>query len=162
MQSKTKQLNMFKESKLIMKKLFLLISISLVLALNVNLYAQSPEESCNIIETEVKGSIYKDFSVNSNGYLSYIWTDTKSNSETLITIDLTQVTVSKDVSLRGYRVFINCIDGVGCINEKGRLGTDETYYSDFSKTYLPAEDERGMVIIYNQLMFILKLGNTNR
>lgn len=145
-----------------MKKVLLLISLSLVFALNTNLYAQSPEESCKIIETEIKGDIYKEFSVNSNGYLTYIWTNANSNSETLITIDLTKVTVSKGVSQRGYRVFINCIDGIDCINEKGKLGDDETYYSDFAKTYLPAEDERGMVIIYNQLMFLLKLGNTNR
>ncbi len=162
MQSKTTRFNKFKERKIIMKNLFLLISISLAFALSTNLYAQSPQESCQIIETEIKGDIYKQFSVNSNGYLTYVWTNKKSNSETLITIDLTKVTVSKDVSARGYRVFINCIDGIDCINEKGKLGDDQTYYADFSKTYLPAEDERGMVIIYNQLMFILKLGNTNR
>ena len=145
-----------------MKKLFFLISLSLVFALNTNLLAQSPEESCQIIESEIKGEIYSQFSVNSNGYLTYVWTDAKSNSETLLTIDLTKITISKDVSERGYRVFINCIDNIDCINEKGTLGNDQTYYAVFSKTYLPAKDERGMIIIYNQMMFLLKLGNANR
>lgn len=145
-----------------MKKMFFLFSINIILAFSTNIFAQSPEESCQIIESEIKGEIYKQFSVNSNGFLTYKWTDEKTNSETLLTIDLTKITVSKDVSSRGYRVFINCIDDVDCINEKGKLGTDETYYSDFSKTYLPANDEKGMITIYNQMMFLLKLGNKNR
>lgn len=145
-----------------MKKIIFLIVFIIITALNTNLFAQSPEESCQIIELEIKGSIYKNFSVNSNGILTYVWTDKKSNSETFLTIDLTQITVSKDVSARGYRVFINCIDGIDCINERGKLGDDETYYADFSKTYFPAVDEKGMVTIYNQMMFLLKLGNANR
>mgnify|MGYP000860833033 CR=1 FL=1 len=141
------------------QKLLLLALISLVS--NV-IYAQSPEESCQMIETEIKDNIYSEFSVNSNGYLTYIWKDEKSKSETLLTIDLTKITVSKDVSQRGYRVFLNCIDAIDCINERGKLGSDETYYADFSKTYLPANDEKGMIIIYNQMLFLLKLGNANR
>lgn len=145
-----------------MKKLILSFVLIIITALSTNLYAQSPEESCQIIESEIKGEIYTKFSVNSNGILTYVWTDAKSNSETMLTIDLTKITVSKDVSSRGYRVFINCIDGLDCINERGKLGNDETFYADFSKTYLPANDEKGMVTIYNQMMFLLKLGNTNR
>ncbi|MDD2576003.1 MAG: hypothetical protein PHG98_00175 [Bacteroidales bacterium] len=145
-----------------MKKLILSFVLIIISALSTNLYAQSPEESCQIIESEIKDGIYTKFSVNSNGILTYVWTDKKSDSETILTIDLTKITVSKDVSSRGYRVFINCIDGIDCVNERGKLGTDETYYSDFSKTYLPANDEKGMVTIYNQMVFLLKLGNTNR
>lgn len=146
-----------------MKKTIITLVFCLVASFScVSLHAQSVEESCQIIETEVKDGIYSQFSVNSNGYLTYVWKDKKSNSETLLTIDLTKVTVSKDVSQRGYRVYIKCIDGIDCINEKGKLGNDETYYSDFAKTFLPANDEKGMTIMYNQLLFLLKFGNTNR
>lgn len=145
-----------------MRKNIFLFTISIIALLSTNLYAQSPDESCQIIESEIKGEIYTNFSVNSNGYLTYVWKDKKSNSETFMTIDLTKITISKDVSSRGYRVFLNCIDGLDCINERGKLGKDETYYADFSKTYLPARDEKGMVTIYNQMLFLLKLGNANR
>ncbi len=149
--------------KINMKKIIIVLVISLVGVLsNQDLKAQSVEESCQIIETEVKDGIYSQFSVNSNGYLTYVWKDKKNDSETVLTIDLTKVTVSKDVSQQGYRVYINCIDGIDCINEKGKLKNDETYFSDFSKTYLPAKDEKGMTIMYNHLLFLLKLGNTNR
>ncbi len=141
------------------KNIFILILISLMGG--GFLYSQSIVESCQMIETEIKDGIYKDFGVNSNGYLTYNYVD-DMGSNTLITIDLTQVSVIKDVSSRGYRVFIRCIDGLNCINEKGRIGDDETFYADFPKTYLPANDEKGMNIIYSQILFLLKFGNTNR
>lgn len=145
-----------------MKKIFLGLAIlfSSLLIIN-NLKAQSIEQSCQIIETEVKGGIYKNFAVNSNGYLTYNYVDDKG-SETELTIDLTKVSVIKDVSQQGYKVFIRCLDGVSCINEKGRLVEDENFYADFSKTYIPANDEKGMNIVYQHLLFLLKFGNTNR
>lgn len=144
-----------------MKKLLLLPLFLLSAIFINNTQAQSIEESCYIIESEISDNIYREFGVNSNGYLTYKYIDDKGSNTTL-TIDLTKVSIIRDISSRGYRVYIKCIDGLSCINEKGRVGDDETFYADFSKTYLPSDDEKGMNIIYNQLQFLLKFGNTNR
>ncbi|MDR0971115.1 MAG: hypothetical protein LBM25_01860 [Bacteroidales bacterium] len=145
-----------------MKRIIFFTILAISLCFYNNIFSQSIDESCKIIETEVKDGIYNNFSVNSNGFLTYNWVDKKSDSQTLITIDLTKVRITKDVSQRGYRVFINCMDEIDCINEKGRLSSNENYYSDFSKTYIPAKDEKGMIAIYNHLLFLLKWGNTNK
>lgn len=133
----------------------------LLITVSLGLKAQSVEESCKIIETEIQDSVYVNFSVNSNGYLTYNWIG-KDDSQTLITIDLTKITISKDVSQQGYKVYIRCIDDIDCIHEEGKVGSDENYFANFSKTYLPAYDERGMNIIYSQLVFLLKYGNNLR
>lgn len=144
-----------------MNKLFISILFFVISFQINNTYSQSIEQSCKIIESEIKGNIYREFGVNSNGYLTYKYIDEKGSNTTL-TIDLTKVNIMREISSRGYRVYIRCIDGISCINEKGRVGDDETFYADFPKTYLPSEDEKGMNIIYNQLLFLLKFGNTNR
>lgn len=144
-----------------MNKLFISI-LFFVISFHINnTYSQSIEQSCTIIESEIKDNIYREFGVNSNGYLTYKYIDEKGSNTTL-TIDLTKVNIMREISSRGYRVYIRCIDGISCINEKGKVGDDETFYADFPKTYLPSEDEKGMNIIYNQLLFLLKFGNTNR
>jgi hypothetical protein len=140
-------------------KRFLVIII--LLSASFAIKAQSVEQSCQIIETEIADSIYRNFSVSSSGYLTFNWFG-KDGSQTLLTVDLTKVTISKDVWAGGYRVFIRCIDDIDCINENGQVGSDENYFADFSKTYLPANDERGMNIIYSQLLFLLKYGNNLR
>ncbi|MDD2288029.1 MAG: hypothetical protein ACK5MH_01400 [Bacteroidales bacterium] len=144
-----------------MNKLFISILFFVISFHTNNTYSQSIEQSCKIIESEIKDNIYREFGVNSNGYLTYKYIDEKGSNTTL-TIDLTKVNIMREISSRGYRVYIRCIDGISCINEKGRVGDDETFYADFPKTYLPSEDEKGMNIIYNQLLFLLKFGNTNR
>lgn len=144
-----------------MNKLFISILFFVISFNTNNTYSQSIEQSCKIIESEIKDNIYREFGVNSNGYLTYKYIDEKGSNTTL-TIDLTKVNIMREISSRGYRVYIRCIDGISCINEKGRVGDDETFYADFPKTYLPSDDEKGMNIIYNQLLFLLKFGNTNR
>ena len=59
--------------------------------------AQRIEEACNIIATSIVDSQYKEFTIDGSAYLSYIWTDHK-DSETTMQVDLTQVTISKDIT----------------------------------------------------------------
>jgi hypothetical protein len=123
-----------------------------------NTEAQTLEESCGIIESEIVDSQYHSFTLSGDGYLSYVWTD-KKGSQTTISIDLTQVTISKDVVATGYRVWFNCIDGSNCIVERGTVGDDEQFYGEYSKTYLAANSSEGMNAIYLQLEYLLKLSN---
>ena len=123
--------------------------------------AQRIEEACNIIATSIVDEQYKEFTIDGSAYLSYIWTDHK-DSETTMQVDLTQVTISKGITRTGYKVWLNCLDGVNCIVEKGKLGGDENYYSEFPRTYLPAKTESDMDAIFYQLEYLLKLGNEIR
>jgi hypothetical protein len=127
-----------------------------IVTLNTN--AQTVEESCSIIESDIVDNQYHSFTLSGDGYLSYVWTD-KKGSETTISIDLTQITISKDVSNTDYKVWINCIDGSNCVIERGIVGDDEQFYGEYSKTYLSAKDAEGMDAIYLQLEYLLKLSN---
>lgn len=139
------------------KVLASIIILSAVNAFNF-VQAQRIDESCEIIATSIKDGQYKEFTIDGAGYLSYLWTDNKG-SETSLKIDLTQVTISKDVSMSGYKVWVNCIDGTNCITEKGIVGDDQNYYSEFPRTYLPAKSESDMNAIYYQMEYLLKLAN---
>ncbi|MBO5963674.1 MAG: hypothetical protein J6P97_04255 [Bacteroidales bacterium] len=86
----------------------------------------------------------------------------KNNSETNLSIDLIQITISKEISQTGYKVWINCIDGVNCITEKGTIGKNDTYYGEYNKTYLPANNESDMNAIYYQMEYLLQLANEIR
>ncbi|MDR1006879.1 MAG: hypothetical protein LBL74_08490 [Bacteroidales bacterium] len=123
--------------------------------------AQSIEESCDIISNQILNKQYHSFSLSGDGYFSYVWTDQKG-SETRIKIDLTQITISKDVSSDISKVWINCLDAANCIVEQGKVGEDEQYYAEYSKTYLPTKDTEGMNAVYLQLEYLLKLSNEIR
>ncbi|MDR1725043.1 MAG: hypothetical protein LBR28_01445 [Bacteroidales bacterium] len=141
-----------------MKKGISILVLILVLISGSNLKSQTIEETCGIIQSEIVDNQYHSFTLSGSGYLSYVWTDQK-DSETTINIDLTQVTISKDISNTGYKVWIKCIDQTNCIVEQGRVGSNEYYYSEYSKTYLPAKSVEGMEAIYLQLEYLLKLSN---
>jgi hypothetical protein len=138
--------------------IYLIFVVCSIVTLNVN--AQTIEESCSIMESEITDGQYHSFTLSGDGYLSYVWTD-KKGSETTIRIDLTQITVSKDMS-NGYKVWINCIDASNCIVEQGIVGNDENYYAEYSKTYLPAKSSEGMDAVFIQLEYLLKLSNEIR
>jgi hypothetical protein len=144
-----------------MKKIFVIAILFCSLGLSKQSNAQRIEEACNIIATSIVDEQYKEFTIDGSAYLSYIWTDHK-DSETTMQVDLTQVTISKDITRTGYKVWLNCLDGVNCIIEKGKLGNDENYYSEFPRTYLPAKTESDMDAIFYQLEYLLKLGNEIR
>lgn len=144
-----------------MKRILIAIVLLCSIGLSTNTQAQRIEEACSIIATSIVDSQYKEFTIDGSAYLSYIWTDHK-DSETIMQVDLTQVTISKDITRTGYKVWLNCLDGVNCIIEKGKLGQDENYYSEFPRTYLPAKSESDMDAIFYQLEYLLKLGNEIR
>lgn len=144
-----------------MKKILVAIVLLCSIGLSKNSNAQRIEEACNIIATSIVDAQYKEFTIDGSAYLSYIWTDNK-DSETTMQVDLTQVTISKDITRTGYRVWLNCLDGVNCIVEKGKIKDNENYYSEFPRTYLPAKSESDMDAIFYQLEYLLKLGNEIR
>ncbi len=144
-----------------MKK-FLIVAVFLsAFAFSKHSNAQRIEEACSIIATSIVDEQYKEFTIDGSAYLSYIWTDHK-DSETMVQVDLTQITISKDITRTGYKVWLNCLDGVNCIVEKGKIKTNENYYSEFPRTYLPAKSESDMDAIFYQLEYLLKLGNEIR
>lgn len=144
-----------------MKKILVAIVLLCSIGFSKNSNAQRIEEACNIIATSIVDSQYKEFTIDGSAYLSYIWTDNKG-SETTMQVDLTQVTISKDITRSGYKVWLNCLDGANCIVEKGKLGNNENYYSEFPRTYLPAKSESDMDAIFYQLEYLLKFGNEIR
>lgn len=144
-----------------MKKILVAIVLLCSIGLSKNSNAQRIEEACSIIATSIVDAQYKEFTIDGSAYLSYIWTDNKG-SETTMQVDLTQVTISKDITRTGYKVWLNCLDGVNCIVEKGKIKTNENYYSEFPRTYLPAKSESDMDAIFYQLEYLLKLGNEIR
>ncbi len=144
-----------------MKKILVAIVLLCSIGLSKNSNAQRIEEACNIIATSIVDAQYKEFTIDGSAYLSYIWTDNKG-SETTMQVDLTQVTISKDITRTGYKVWLNCLDGVNCIVEKGKIKDNENYYSEFPRTYLPAKSESDMDAIFYQLEYLLKLGNEIR
>ncbi|MEE1097201.1 MAG: hypothetical protein U0K83_02620 [Bacteroidales bacterium] len=144
-----------------MKKYILFLAFAIAFLANNNLQAQRIEEACEIIGTSIKDNSYKEFTIDGSGFLSYMWSG-KNNSETNLSIDLIQITISKEISQTGYKVWINCIDGVNCITEKGTIGKNDTYYGEYNKTYLPANNESDMNAIYYQMEYLLQLANEIR
>lgn len=144
-----------------MKKYILFLVFAIAFLANNNLQAQRIEEACEIIGTSIKDNSYKEFTIDGSGFLSYMWSG-KNNSETNLSIDLIQITISKEISQTGYKVWINCIDGVNCITEKGTIGKNDTYYGEYNKTYLPANNESDMNAIYYQMEYLLQLANEIR
>ena len=102
-----------------MKRVLLTIVLLSGIATGCKLQAQRIEEACEIIGTSIKDNQYKEFTIDGSGFLSYIWSGSK-NSETCMNVDLIQITISKEITPTGYKVWLNCIDGVNCISEKGR------------------------------------------
>ena len=144
-----------------MKRVLLTIVLLSGIATGCKLQAQRIEEACEIIGTSIKYNQYKEFTIDGSGFLSYIWSGSK-NSETCMNVDLIQITISKEITPTGYKVWLNCIDGVNCISEKGRVGNDENFYGEYNKTYLPAKSENEMNAIYTQLDYLLRLANEIR
>lgn len=126
-----------------------------------NSMAQRIEEACEIIGTSIEGNVYKEFTIDGSGFLSYLWSG-KNNSQTSLSVDLIQTTVSKEITNSGYKVWINCIDGVNCITEKGIVGKNENFYGEYNRTYLPAKSESDMNAIYYQMEYLLQLANEIR
>lgn len=143
-----------------MKK-YILLGFILTAFVTIDLNAQRIEEACEIIGTSIKDNSYKEFTIDGSGFLSYIWSG-KNDSETTLSVDLIQATISKEITATGYKVWINCIDGVNCITEKGTIGKNDTYYGEYNRTYLPANNESDMNAIYYQLDYLLRLANEIR
>ena len=143
-----------------MKK-YILLGFILTAFVTIDLNAQRIEEACEIIGTSIKDNSYKEFTIDGSGFLSYIWSG-KNDSETTLSVDLIQATISKEITATGYKVWINCIDGVNCITEKGTIGKNDTYYGEYNKTYLPANNESDMNAIYYQMEYLLQLANEIR
>ncbi|MBQ9254124.1 MAG: hypothetical protein IJ180_05040 [Bacteroidales bacterium] len=137
-----------------MKKVF--VFIVLVLGTMVSMYAQEIQESCQIIESSVKNKQYYNFTISGDGFLSYNWGDNDDN-HTTISVDLTKVTISKDYTLGKEKVWINCIDYNGCIDEMGKIGARDGMYFNYSKTYLPANNETDMEAMFMHLNYLIKI-----
>lgn len=130
----------------------------MLLALGFGFFAQAQEiqESCTIIETSVKNHQYYNFTISGDGFLSYNWGENDDN-HTTISIDLTNVTISKDYTNGKEKVWINCIDNNSCINEMGRIGSRDGMYFNYSKTYLPANNEADMEAMFMHLNYLIKI-----
>ncbi len=144
-----------------MKKYILLLAFAIAFSANNKLQAQRIEEACEIIGSSIENASYKEFTIDGSGFLSYMWSG-KNNSETTLSVDLIQITISKEITQSSYKVWINCIDGVNCITEKGTIGKNDNYYGEYNKTYLPAKSESDMNAIYYQMEYLLKLANEIR
>ena len=136
-----------------MKKIFALIVLSLICI--PNLLSQEIYESINIIETSVKDSVYYNFTISGDGYLSYNWGDSDDNFTT-ITVDLSGVTISKDFTFGSPKLWINCIDGNSCINEQGRIGAADGMFFNYSRTYIPAKNEDDLNAMFSQLSYLMR------
>ena len=143
-----------------MKK-YILLGFILTAFVTIDLNAQRIEEACEIIGTSIKDNSYKEFTIDGSGFLSYIWS-VKNGSETTLSVDLIQATISKEITATGYKIWLNCIDGVNCITEKGVIGKNDSYYGEYNRTYLPANSESDMNAIYYQLDYLLRLANEIR
>ncbi|MCQ2326866.1 MAG: hypothetical protein MJZ71_04820 [Bacteroidales bacterium] len=137
-----------------MKKI--LTFLALFLSIGFTLSAQEIQESCNIIESSVKNHQYYNFTISGDGFLSYNWGDNDDNHTTL-SVDLTKVTISKDRTMGNEKVWINCIDNNGCINEMGKIGSRDGMYFNYSKTYLPANNEADMEAMFMHLNYLIKI-----
>lgn len=142
-------------------KRYILLGLLLTSFATIDLKAQRIEEACEIIATSIKNNSYKEFTIDGSGYLSYLWSG-KNGSETTLSVDLIQATISKEITATGYKVWLNCIDGVNCITEKGVIGKNYSYYGEYNRTYLPANNESDMNAIYLQLDYLLRLANEIR
>lgn len=137
-----------------MKKKFVIIAICLGVMLP--LFAQEIQQSCTIVETSVKNNLYYNFTLSGDGFLSYNWGDNDDN-HTTISVDLAKVTISKDYTFSSPKVWINCIDNNSCIDEVGTMGSKDGMYFNYSRTYLPANNEGDMEAMYIHLNYLIKI-----
>ncbi len=144
-----------------MKKAIFVFAIAFFCLAANKAEAQRIEEACEIIASSITDSQYKEFTIDGSGYLSYIWSGA-NGSETSLSIDLIQATVSKETTQTSYKVWINCIDGVNCITEKGVIGNNENFYGEYNRTYFPAKSESDMNAIFYQINYLLQLANEIR
>ncbi|MEE3412927.1 MAG: hypothetical protein VZQ58_03490 [Bacteroidales bacterium] len=121
-----------------------------------SVYSQEIQQSCTIIETSVKNNLYYNFTLSGDGFLSYNWGDNDDN-HTTISVDLSKVTISKDYTLASPKVWINCIDNNSCIDEVGTMGARDGMYFNYSKTYLPANNDADMEAMYMHLNYLIKV-----
>ncbi len=135
------------------KRFFFFIGTCLVGLIGLN--AQEITESLEIIESSVKDNVYYNFTISGDGYLSYNWGDNDDNN-TVITIDLANVTISKDFSISQPKLWINCIDGNSCINETGRIGSKDGMYFNYSRTYIPANSESDLNAMFRHLSYLMR------
>ncbi|MBR1768903.1 MAG: hypothetical protein IJ748_00400 [Bacteroidales bacterium] len=138
-----------------MKKSFV-ISFLLVLGSVLPVFSQEIQQSCTIIETSVKDNLYYNFTLSGDGFLSYNW-GADNDNQTTISVDLSKITISKDYSLNSPKVWLNCINGTSCIEEAGRMGAREGMYFNYSKTYLPANNDDDMEAMFMHLNYLIKI-----
>lgn len=117
--------------------------------------AQEIYESIEIIESSVKDNLYYNFTVSGDGILSYNWGGNDDNL-TVISVDLSGVTISKDFSVSSPKLWINCIDGVSCINEQGRIGATDGMYFSYNRTYIPAKNEDDLNAMFRHMDYLIK------
>lgn len=135
-----------------MKRVF--ISILFCLTSFMSLNAQELSESIQIIESSIKDNTYYNFTISGDGHLSYNWGKDDDNN-TVITVDLSNVTISKDYTSFQPKVWINCIDGNSCIEERGRIGATDGIYFNYSRTYLPAKNEDDLNALFRHLSILI-------
>ncbi|MGP1515706.1 MAG: hypothetical protein ACTTJH_07080 [Bacteroidales bacterium] len=131
-----------------MSRFFIFITFFFISALSLN--AQELTESIEVIESSVKGKTYYNFTISGDGHLSYNWGKDDDNF-TVITIDLSNVTISKDITSFYPKLWINCIDNNNCIEERGRIGAMDGMYFNYNRTYLPANNEEDLDAMFHQL-----------
>lgn len=135
-----------------MKRVF--IFTVLIFAGLFSLKAQEITESIEIIESSVKDNTYYNFTISGDGHLSYNWGADDDNFTT-ITIDLANVTISKDFTSFQPKLWINCIDGNSCIEEQGRIGSMDGMYFNYSRTYIPANSEDDLKALFRQMSYLI-------
>lgn len=136
-----------------MKRFLILILICLGVTFSAK--TQEISESLQIIESCVKDSLYYNFTISGDGYLSYNWGDNDDNS-TEITIDLANVTIAKDYTFGAPKLWINCIDNTSCINEQGRIGSTDGMYFNYSRTYIPAKSPDDLDALFSQINYLMR------
>ena len=136
-----------------MKKFFFFLTLCLTCMTLLN--AQELSESIEIVESSVKDGVYYNFTISGDGYLSYNWGKDDDNS-TVISIDLSGVTISKDFTADKNKFWINCIDGNSCINEQGRIGAMDGMYFNYNRTYIPANNEEDLNAMFRHMSYLIR------
>lgn len=136
-----------------MKKIFVFAAVCF--SVIFSMHAQELSESLEIIESSVKDSMYYNFTISGDGYLSYNWGDNYDNATT-VTINLSNVTISKDYTSFSPKLWINCIDNNSCISEQGRIGSMDGMYFNYSRTYLPAKNDNDLDAMFIHMSYLMQ------